>query len=727
MFYAKSNPVESLREHTDLLIEQYYIIKKEYKERVEAVITIDKDRFWYLLFLACQYHDLGKCNNTFQNIIREKIGETKIKDDIGINVPHAYLSPAFIPFKELGVSKEEKTLLVQAISYHHERNEEADIELINKIIDEDLSFKLDDINNEMSLNIKKLTKKYTKELESNCRITKNSTYYNDYIMLKGLLHRIDHSASAHEIIEETVSKEVGMLTKEYIEEEFKGSLREAQIFCLNNKNKNVMLVASTGIGKTESALLWLDNTKGFFTLPLRVSINALFSRVRDSMQYESVGLLHSTSLDYLEEKGYKDSNSVYEQSKLFSKKVSFSTIDQLFKFPFKYRGYEKIFATLAYSKVVIDEIQGYSPNICAVILKGIEMLNDIGGKFMIMTATLPRIYKDYLEEKEIKFEIGNYQMDTKRHRIKVKDKEIVEDIDEIIHRGGENKVIVIVNTVKKAMELYEKVMERNKEDISVNLLHSMFIQKDRSALEAKIKNFADDKDENGNKLKERNKGIWITTQIVEASLDIDFDFLYTEAAFLDSLFQRFGRCYRKRSFDMDIPNVYIYTLNPSGVKYIYDEDILNKSIEYIKPFDNVLMSEKYKVELVDKLYSKENLIGTEFYKQFNIALRYLDSVIDFEKSSSDAQSVLRDIDSLRVMPKEIYDENLDLFEDYNGLNKEEKKKAIRKINNISLNVPKYKCQKNAIPIQGFTNLYILDNKYDSHRGVLFEEMTDNFI
>ena len=50
-----------------------------------------------------------------------------------------------------------------------------------------------------------------------------------------------------------------------------------------------------------------------------------------------------------------------------------------------------------------------------------------------------------------------------------------------------------------------------------------------------------------NKIHELDKqsGIWISTSIVEASLDIDFDYLFTELQDLNSLFQRLGRCNRK--------------------------------------------------------------------------------------------------------------------------------------------------------------------------------------
>lgn len=57
-----------------------------------------------------------------------------------------------------------------------------------------------------------------------------------------------------------------------------------------------------------------------------------------------------------------------------------------------------------------------------------------------------------------------------------------------------------------------------------------------------------------------DSGIWVTTQIVEASLDIDFDVLFTDMCTADSLLQRMGRCYRNRQQDYcdNEPNVYVY-------------------------------------------------------------------------------------------------------------------------------------------------------------------------
>ena len=83
------------------------------------------------------------------------------------------------------------------------------------------------------------------------------------------------------------------------------------------------------------------------------------------------------------------------------------------------------------------------------------------------------------------------------------------------------------------------------------MLHSQFIRKDRRDKEEQILEVG--------KEGSKEKGIWITTQVVEASLDIDFDILITELSDLNSLFQRMGRCFRKREFNSEGYNCYVYT------------------------------------------------------------------------------------------------------------------------------------------------------------------------
>ena len=103
-----------------------------------------------------------------------------------------------------------------------------------------------------------------------------------------------------------------------------------------------------------------------------------------------------------------------------------------------------------------------------------------------------------------------------------------------------------------------------------------------------------------------------------------------------------------------------------------DKEIYEKSIELLEPYNCQILKEATKINLVDKLYSKEMLQETEFYKKFKTSFKILDNIIDYDTSKKDAQHILRNIDNIEVVPKIIYDKNIDLFAEY------EKEKEIKK-------------------------------------------------
>ena len=720
-YYAKSNPKETIMEHTNKLLENLKLLKNIYGKDIAKKELFDEERFWYLLEIICKYHDIGKVYTPFQNMILEKIKQQIIPTKFSNEIKHEQLSPMFIPAEKLELTENEKILVYQSIYYHHERkHEEIDKSYIRQIIEEDIQPKLKSIKEELRIDInEELNTRYIKYIKK--RITEENELYNEYCMLKGLLHRLDHSSSGHLEVEEDNEQIISDCTTKFMNNN-NFEKNKLQTFTSENRDKNILVIGSTGIGKTEAALLWSGNSKTFFTLPIRVSINAIFDRIRDNLKYKNVGLLHSTALDYLEEaQEFENEEEIYEQTKNLCYKITTCTIDQIFPFVFKYKGYEKIYSTLGYSKIIIDEVQAYAPEIVAIILKGIEKIHNLGGQFMIMTATLPRIYKDELEKMNIKFEYNEFIKPEKRHLIKLQNQEILENINDICQKGKMSKVLVIANTVDKAIEIYSKIKEQ--EDISVNLLHSRYILRDRNEKEKQIKNFSNS---------EENHGIWISTQIVEASLDIDFDYLYTEMSTLDSLFQRMGRCYRKREYKTKEPNIYIYIKNATGIgkNNVYNEQIHEKSIELLEKYNNQLLDEETKIKLVDRLYSKEMLEGTQFYKDFKSGIEVLDNIIDYDVDKSKAQNLLRNIANTTVIPKTIYDENIELFRQYCKCKDYKEKHKIRRMLNkltVSIKVLPYSKRAQYIiknPYMDKNEISIIDLPYDLERGLILNEDND---
>lgn len=725
MLYAKSDKLKTINEHSTDLLHQLDLLRNIYGNIILENKDIEEQRFWLLLKLACEYHDIGKVYTPFQNLILKKLGKsllnTQLPQNIGNDVKHEELSPMFIPFDLWNLTQEEKKVLIQAIFFHHNRDRQMyNKEIIQEIINKDIMPRIELLQQEIDVPIKdKLSDFYLTYVSNKARIKETNSTYTYYCLIKGLLNRLDYSASAETMIEDDTKEIVSEYVVNFLQNKKMSNLNSLQKFCENNKDKNVVVVGSTGMGKTEAALLWADTYKTFFTLPVRISINSMYDRILDSngIGYKNVGLLHSTAIDYLMN-NYKDEEEnvfqLYKQTKLLYNKITVSTVDQIFPFVFKYKGYERIYSTLSYSKIIIDEIQAYQPKLVAAILRGLKMINDIGGKFLVMTATLPRIYKEYLEKLNIDFIYDEFINDNiKRHKITLKDTDILKSIEDVKIKAKNSSVLIIANTVEKAIKIFDEC--QNKNIANVNLLHARFNQKDRRQKEENIKEF---------NLK-KEKGIWITTQLVEASLDIDFDYLYTEMSTLDSLFQRMGRCYRNRHYSNEESNICIFTRDTSGIGSIYDKEIYNKSIELLSVYDNMFLNEKIKVELVDKLYSEEMLNGTKFMKEFEQAKYELDNIIDYEVTKEQAQRIFRNIDSINVIPRQCYDQKRNLFKEYKELlSKRKYAEAYKKkvdINDYTITVMKSFLKQRYSIIDEIEDIYVVDLKYSSQKGLLFDK------
>lgn len=645
-YLAKSNPKETIQQHTDNLIKNYNILKTIYPG-----LEIN----WDLLYKSCLIHDLGKMNEKFQDKIENA---SRHKNEI----PHGILSLAFIDPKylinEKGYSVDDIKVIAHSIAYHHERDlnyttEELkeEIDLIKKEAD---NFKYDKLDH---INVRMLSQRFF----SKNRIIEreDEELFYKHLLIKGLLNRIDYAASGYIDVEKEndfLLDNLKDLMSKWQEKNESTNWNDLQNHMLKNTDKNIIAIAETGMGKTEAGLLWIGNNKGFFTLPLKTAINAMYKRVIKDIvnkDYENkVGMLHSDTYDqYLNRsEEYGEIDKYYTKTKQLSLPLTICTLDQIFDFVFRYRGFEPKLATLSYSKVVIDEIQMYSPDLIAYLIVGLRYITKTGGKFAILTATLPQILVDLLKEEKISFiEPKTFTKQNRiRHSLKVINNRIESEYINSLYE--ENKVLVICNTVKEAQRVYME-LKNDYEIENINLFHSNFIKKDRKLKEDHILRVGD---------KKSNKyGIWVTTQVVEASLDIDFDVLVTELSDLNGLFQRMGRCYRNRNFDKDGYNCFVFDggdKKNTGVGYVIDEDIYNLSKDTLQTLDGVIKEDK-KMNLIKELYNTEKLIETDYYKKIKDNIDYIKMIEDYEKSKNEVKQIFRNINSITVIPKEVYYEN----------------------------------------------------------------------
>ena len=742
-YLAKSNPQETIQQHTDKLLKNLDILKNLYPN-----LFLNWD-ISYMLELACLYHDIGKINISFQKRVTGG-KEPQI-------VPHGLYSLCFLEAddlcdkiydKYLELEKDENTaeeqainfvtVVANAIAYHHERDISNEVSEIIKNNLESLreqlkEFKYDKIKiskvEEIAPDFFRIG---TRLMPS--KIKSQNEIFKKYILVKGLLNRIDYASSAGEEIQVERKNDFLLDKLENMLENWKkknpqSDWNKLQKYMIKKRDKNVIAIAQTGMGKTEAGLLWIGDTKGFFILPLKTAINSIYNRVTTEIVKEKiedrVGLLHSETKDiYLKDFSNNDLEVYYESTKQLSLPLTICTLDQIFDFVYRYKGFEPKLATLSYSKIVLDEIQMYSPDLLAYIIKGLKYITELGGKFAILTATFPEIVKDLLSSQGIEFEISeNFTKPdlNLRHNVKVIEKLI--DTDFILSKFQKNKILVICNTVKEAQRVYTELKEKISDKKLINLFHSKFIKRDRAIKENEILKL-------GNK-NNKDFGIWIATQVVEASLDIDFDILITELSDLSGLFQRMGRCYRNRPLLDDETNCFVFTgdekIKNTGVGFVVDKDIYTKSKDLILEKIDGNLFEEEKMKYVSELYTTENLKETKYYKKVLDTLEYLDLVSPYEKDKQEVKKEFRDITSYMIIPKNLYEENseeinknLEILKQEN-ISKKEKLTSKMKIRDLTLNIQGYELKTKSINLESiklgkYEEIYILDCDYSFETG-----------
>ncbi|MEG2869294.1 MAG: CRISPR-associated helicase Cas3' [Terrisporobacter sp.] len=670
-----AKPNKTIKEHTIELLNVLDVILE--------LGYIQDDKIYKLVEKACIYHDLGKLNEEFQ----KRVKSNKLKFNKDKEVAHNVLSLYFINNKDFD-SIDDYLKVAHSVLNHHDYCNTLETviekeELINKLIEKFETYK-----------VKRSTKNKLASIIED----------NESIKIKGYLHKCDYNASSGNTAEypnDFLNQSLEELMKRWKIENKDSNWNELQKFCIENKNENIIAVAQTGMGKTEAGLLWIGDTKGFFVLPLRTAINAIYDRVRKELLNgekidNRLAILHSSSLEYYintlnkeaDEKEKIDLINYQNIGRQFSIPLNISTMDQLFDFVYKYQGYELKLTTLSYSKIVIDEIQMYGPDLLAYLICGLEKIVELGGKIAILTATLPPFVKDLLEKNiSFKYNPAGFTNDMKRHNLKVLDKRInASDIYEKYMQNKdldkENKVLVVCNTIKEAQRIYEELTNMIEDGYDeIKILHSKFIRKERLEKESEIIEFGKtyDKDKNIDK----QNGIWISTSIVEASLDIDFDYLFTELQDLNSLFQRLGRCNRKGKKDSSNYNCYIYTdidkanlIN--GDKGFIDKKLFELSKVAISSHDGQI-SEKEKIKLIDTYLTTENLKHSDYMREYRKVYDFIKDIQPYKFKPEEID--LRNILSQEIIPSPIYNNYL---EDIKDLELRLKDKNISKEERIKL-------------------------------------------
>ncbi|AFN74053.1 crispr-associated helicase cas3 [Melioribacter roseus P3M-2] len=767
---------------------------------------INDDKIYELVKLSVLLHDLGKALPYFQ--IRSVGNKGYEPFEVSANIPHSIFSLFLINKKKLKDLVEELVrqkadeytqFVLSAVAYHHWRNNfEEVVRYSNRDLDKLLnSDRLQEIEKNLKEDLQDLfngridliefNKIMAKEILNGAQIQNYAIPpYNLYwlpmrvsyeevnlihwVKIAGFLMRCDHFASFCEsennydyqieipgleyslIIERIIAGIQEKLGKGAVINLWQAGLVEKD----NLGDKNVILIAPTGSGKTEFAYIWSKGEKTFYTLPLRSAVNQIYDRSIKLFGEDKTGLLHSDADVYLLGDGNESENiDSYSLSRQLSYPFMVSTGDQFFPYALRPPSYERIYATFSYSRLVIDEVQAYDPKAAAIVVKYLEHIYKMGGKFLLVTATMPSFIKEELKSRIKKdnegspdFELVDYYKQNdiyaqlKKHKltfIKEENKEkeyrfsdkLIKDIIAKAKENDGHRVLVVVNTVKLAIDTFNKIKKiiERENDIYIELLHSRLTYEKRREKEKRIEEeFSNPKPENEHKPK-----IVVATQVVEASLDLDADILFTELAPMDSLVQRMGRVLRRYKNDsptsLDKPNVFITVFEngvESGGYRVYSDDLIGITMKLLSSDTNelanwcddkykkkdwrsaktidlffktikkmqandLLLSEAKKRELVEKLYNKDLFaVSGSYISDFYKTLDILDAGFMAERKE-EAHRIFREISSITVIPKILLDDIKNELYDFFSKNDGKKnlyinfKKEI--LNKYVLNVP----------------------------------------
>ncbi|MCX7942696.1 MAG: CRISPR-associated helicase Cas3' [Dictyoglomaceae bacterium] len=643
---AKSHKKEkiTLFKHTSDVLLAFEKLKKiiKFNEKLEESIK-----------LAIFLHDLGKSLPVFQ--IKTLRNNNYEPFDVSYEIPHSLFSIFWIDKNKLKsvLGEDYFEYVISAIAYHHWRDNfdvfiahknETLISLCDKVLRDWKECIKNNLLNELAkfenyVNYININESWLKGIKNGRALMFyvkppykfdyepiRGTFQKDWILISGFLQRCDHFASWCEEEGESLDQiEISIKNIEEVKNKITDKIsKDAWQFQIleETNNKNIILVAPTGYGKTEFAFLWGNGQKIIYTLPLRSAVNQLFEeRAMKLFGEDKVGLLHSDADVFTLEKEIEiESIKPYELARQISFPVIISTGDQFFPYALRPPGYEKIFALFPYSKFVIDEIQAYNPKACAIITKFIEWLIKLDGNFLLMTATLPKFVRDKLirdettnfsyiniYEKEKKNLANVYKHNIKLKIIEKKEKTKYllpeEELNKIIQLAEEDKrVLVILNSIELAQWVYEKLKDKasytSLKD-KVYLLHSKFTITDRREKEK----LYTEEFKNPKPPSESEGKILVATQVIEVSLDIDADFLFTEICPLDALIQRMGRVLRRyyyrdgklinksNSQEIDLRNgtiiskdaniyVWIFSEKPhhSGGSWVYSNEQIKTSL-----------------------------------------------------------------------------------------------------------------------------------------------------
>lgn len=397
-------------------------------------------------------------------------------------------------------------------------------------------------------------------------------------------------------------------------------------------SNSTLLQAPTGSGKTEAALLWAarngeerpGESPVFYVLPYQASLNAMRCRFVKDFGDRTVALQHSRALQaiyqHLLDKKYAPGDAAriakleVAIGRLHVSPLRVLTPYQLLRGAFQLPGHEALFTDCACGRMVFDEMHAYEPARFGQILALVEHLAEhLGVRVLAMSATMPAVMRQAWENAlSSTGKVSSISADEatfsrfRRHRLRIRNQDLTsEGVVREIQCAAEQglSVLVVATTVKRAQTLADELVRRLPPPCRVALLHGKFCPRDRFRKESDVLNSLGVESTN----KPTQATVLVATQVVEVSLNIDFDVLFSDPAPLEALLQRFGRVNRiRREPERD---VIVCTSIPDGCP-VYELALVQASIGVVRGHEGALVNESSVSSMLDVIYSGE--IGSDW-------------------------------------------------------------------------------------------------------------------